>query len=1343
MPSGLSATQIELHAANTAATEGVKATFGGRATRIWHSLVYKDTTLTNKNDIIVFNYLFRELAPFCSDADTNPLLPLRVVDCWQGFRFDELRGNVYLFKSVADLKLLKDSYLSGTPIDGHVCRDFPLTGAVLSTLAAIKSIQVDSKQTIAKVALGYIGSVALQLPDIDCAVQQYDVVTHMKRVTTILIHDEKFRLSFDKPALNALRQLTAHFQNFLSTPHPMRDAEFIPRAVHQFAKHQVELVSQLFKVLLSLSEGGNKAALTADYLKISKGILEDGGKPKSFHEKNPFQDLLKYVATFIPDLHQQYSRELDLIGLELPSPEDVETYLALSLECGVRLRGHRGAHGNDSVLYLLEQKKVENSTEVVWLEPTDKKSIQLSAAILIKLANWLRFHIYIADKIVNLKFLLSIDGQRWLAQGEEASFIQRFITKYHELLLQFKKEIDEINHYLNQRVRTNMSAEHGVLKSTGILIGNILTQLLVSGVQPLLNIEDRFMTLARKVPAIRQSFFADAGRFLNSSGYGFQLPEIGVSNHASPPYSPLLAMEDAQQTPILQAAAIDSVQDTNDKKKLERKNGVSRKLDAIRELYINYAQEHGYQVDLSGEDEPILTTKSGARHEARAKWIQECLMILNSTDIEEKVLGRLKKKIDRLKTTATYKEHFIKRIGKTGIQICIESVDANLINIPPTAAGALIPSREVEIDEEMRPVPSLSAAPINVMLPISSQPPTMSVPMNKEEWADVYSSDGEEEVNALTETNAEEEPTIKSAVVDEIRRWVAGYIGPNIGEVERKSFLKFWEKLCLITKISSMEKYHRLLSSRHQSSEVMEFYQQVKSGLISDNPDLKRWATAVLTDISGLDGEDKLNALIELARSQLIVLQKKVATEKERYFGLHAAPNIAWSLSLYEELGNNIDRLNMNEPGLTRVRLPDSMDARIFLDSISHRLLQDAKSSREENKAFDEYLKEIFSLYAQASNENEKSFIKKIIQGLFLLGANPLPWMDEQIQVGARIQVSKEASPAYFLAAEQAKFIISHLMHQASHLGDSLADLNSKLNELFSAVEAFADRLHSCVKSDNDLLWRGLSLFGVESPEGARYERAAIYWAALKWIYVILNEELLDKTAVDNESAAVINARDLFSQAKNRYNTAVPEKKKLYNMGTASFEKLTIAVEAVVREINHLGTRRLNRTLAIRQQKSEDKNTVSEGRMTEAEKNMQLHKRRAEGERREKEEVKIGLMNAMRLTISDNLPELFGPNQINSFKKADRQQVFDRRFTKIVSRTHRLVPLIDIEIIKAEIRLLLTTLPQYAHVAQLAQTYQEPANSAASARVTNVSMFQPASPSSNLSAPLLQNTRSQ
>ena len=237
------------NAASAGAQQALTTAMPDAFFRAFHRVFHAETTLRGAKELEVFNALRAELFPICH-PEGEDILPPQVMDCWRVFFFDESRGPVYTLKGVPDLKKCKEYYATYTPIEGRVRQDFPLTGAVLGILSAVTSIQTDSKQTIAKIALGYIGLASLALTEVDGSVQQYEVVVLLKKVTDILMNSERYRGHFDRNALSGLRELGETFNNYLSLSHSTRDCEILPRAMKRFQRYQLSIILKLFRALL-------------------------------------------------------------------------------------------------------------------------------------------------------------------------------------------------------------------------------------------------------------------------------------------------------------------------------------------------------------------------------------------------------------------------------------------------------------------------------------------------------------------------------------------------------------------------------------------------------------------------------------------------------------------------------------------------------------------------------------------------------------------------------------------------------------------------------------------------------------------------------------------------------------------------------------------------------------------------------------------------------------------------------------------------------------------------------------------------------------------------------------
>jgi hypothetical protein len=673
LPVNSSIAEAAANAASAGVQQAVTASAPDAFFRAFNRVFHPETTLRGTADIEIFNTLRAELFPLCH-PDGESILPSQVMDCWKVFFFEESRGPVYTFTGVPDLKKCKDYYATYTPIEGRVRQDFPLTGAILGILSAIKSIQTDSKQTVAKIALGYIGLVSLALTEIDGPVQQYEVIELVKKVSDILMNSDHYRKHFDSAALAGLRELGEVLNDFLSLPHPTRDCEVLPRAMKRFQRYQLSIILKTFQTLLVLTEGGNKPSLTTNPKRIARGLLEDGSNITTFDPDNPFQEFLRFVAKSLDALHTQYAREPITEHVAIPTLKEVEDYLRKSLSKGARFTSigtGRQQHSDDAVLYLLEQKaKGDGSQEVVWASNTDEAIIKTSAHHLRRIADWLRFHLYIGDKVVDMNAVMSMDGQSWLAQGEEADFVRDFMNRYQEMLHLFQRETGEVHAYLSRAIRTDMGAEHGIMRMLSSGLNQNVTHLVEYGLKPLLNIDERFTCLVSYIQEIRRRIFSNTAQFLNASGYGFSLRCVMNTETNEHSACMLRASDVNKASTVRPSPALFQTQ---------KPDTVSfEKTKKVEKLLLSYAQTHGYIQE--GPNGGRLLKGKDKMHQARAEWIQSIFDILNAQKTAGAIVFEVAGKIWELKESKSWSHFTQMGMGKTEIQECIAEIEKILFD---------------------------------------------------------------------------------------------------------------------------------------------------------------------------------------------------------------------------------------------------------------------------------------------------------------------------------------------------------------------------------------------------------------------------------------------------------------------------------------------------------------------------------------------------------------------------------------------------------------------------------------------------------------------------------------
>ncbi|MDP3558784.1 MAG: hypothetical protein Q8R79_00340, partial [Legionellaceae bacterium] len=637
-------------------TEAATSAIPDKVMSLWHRFTKSKESLTRTEHITCFNALYGNLKTFCS-PEMNHSLPPKIAVCWSVFNFEVVNALDYHFTNMVDLQQLL------TTVRQENTYTHPVTTSILSTFDGINALASSETKTLVQVTLGYVAAVAIELARIEDSTQQTAIIVHLERVITTLHANTEYRNIAGEQVSKALNALLSVFKDFLTNHQAKERIERITNAVKAFLKNQIELVTLLLQVLLIATEGGNKQKLTFDCVKIKKGELTNADNPARFNPSNPFQPLISYTAGWIPNLHGgQNSGQEPLKTLELPTIEVIQNFLATALNHGFLIKEQRVHYGDDTVLYLLERS---NNT---WITKTDAIAITQSAKQLHRLADWLRFHLYIADKLYHLNILLIMQGQAWFAQGAEATFIQLFIQRYNTLFQKFTNEIGDIHTFLSDRAGSNVGPEHNIFYTFN-KIEEISKTLQENALTHLLKVQEHFSSIRGIADESRQRFFSDLTFFLNDSGYQFELPpyEEILSN-------PLTIMPLPQtSTPVQLQCTTVSTHFTPTEK--------------IKHILESYAYQHGYTFKLDNiADEIRLTpgspnefqltsSHSGETHEVRAQWILECLKLFTPEKTVQELLEAMAQKIKTLQLGLKKYSHFKSKLGgKTDIEKCIEEI---------------------------------------------------------------------------------------------------------------------------------------------------------------------------------------------------------------------------------------------------------------------------------------------------------------------------------------------------------------------------------------------------------------------------------------------------------------------------------------------------------------------------------------------------------------------------------------------------------------------------------------------------------------------------------------------
>jgi hypothetical protein len=502
---------------------------------LYHKLAKSKISLTNEKEIAGFNGFIDALTSFC-----DPNQPLNIdpdiAACWRIFTYKKINDYTYQFENPFKFAEINDLYQQRQTVKGRTYWDYPFTSSILGLAASSPALKGNAKQSLVRLVFGYITSIAVVTATFDTESKKYEAIKHLDRVVNALINEKACRRHlFDERNTQVLVQISNRITQFFSVKHAEREAAFIPEAVSNLKRISREIASQLFFILLISTEGNNKKTLTQDYHRLSRGLVNnDIANPLHFSINNPFATMLKESSKLLNALHDEPNGADILKTLEVPEVVYIHKYLVANLVLALQLEKSWVGKPTHGLLYFFMQKVDLNTQASGWMEETDVDDQHFSVSQLARIAYWLKFSLTIASVAKDLNLLLSMEGQRWLAKGHDAQIIQQFIIKLQADLGQFKAETSELQKFLRGRLRANCGREHHLFKLVHKL-NETSVFLFEKGVQPLLNIEEKYLVIAEYMHDIRRQFFSRIITVLNQSHLGFTfVPEPMQAQLASP-----------------------------------------------------------------------------------------------------------------------------------------------------------------------------------------------------------------------------------------------------------------------------------------------------------------------------------------------------------------------------------------------------------------------------------------------------------------------------------------------------------------------------------------------------------------------------------------------------------------------------------------------------------------------------------------------------------------------------------------------------------------------------------------------------------------------------------------
>jgi hypothetical protein len=417
---------------------------------------------------------------------------------------------------------------------------------------------------------------------------------------------------------------------------------------------------------------------------------------------------------------------------------------------------------------------------------------------------------------------------------------------------------------------------------------------------------------------------------------------------------------------------------------------------------------------------------------------------------------------------------------------------------------------------------------------------------------------------------------------------------------EQKEFSPFWTQLCYLNaevtfweyifrknpEYKKMTQCHaETFTEQRRIEKKLDYYLRLQIALETGTPGQLAWARAVLNSNSNPTDtvQESPLSLLTKVKNIIMALNSELTQAK-------TARKIA-ILTLTDQTKTPTIWPKATEDGLKnqwgnfarKMGIVTSTD--LFLENIAKRLLKLDETPTEEE---DQYKQLLLSTINNFSKENENPvFFKEMLQGLLMLGACPMEWIDKQLS--KKMQPGKEAILTTAIMAQLTEMTLAYLCMRSLYLGESSIISPKQIQALVTATNSFGIALHSTFKDSISMRKFGDILLGwifttkfVEDgiKQERREERTQLYWAAVKLIHVVLNGVLMRLGSVTKN---LVNSEELESVQENVENfrkACVDCKKKgwLINNGETELGILSKAIDDILKILPNLGTVRALQT---------------------------------------------------------------------------------------------------------------------------------------------------------------------
>jgi len=291
-----------------------------------------------------------------------------------------------------------------------------------------------------KIICAFLISMSIEYAITESFVERKELVVLMQKVVIGSIDNRSIKDTFHEAGLiPILKGLTEYCASYLANENHLADAEALVVAARAFKTYQLNLVRQLFLILLTLVEGGSELPISQDMRRIARGDLAVGVNPeRRFTDGNPFVPLLQSVAAALPQIEENTIYEFRVANEILPTEMDITEYLA---------------QHSDAIFLPLCYSDIEGASRI----DKNKGAFLPAAKQLLELAKWLRNHLIMAQNASLVYTAVLVTGQGWMQENKE--ILQKSLEAYEGLLVningekgKFIRDLDGLQAFLRLRM---------------------------------------------------------------------------------------------------------------------------------------------------------------------------------------------------------------------------------------------------------------------------------------------------------------------------------------------------------------------------------------------------------------------------------------------------------------------------------------------------------------------------------------------------------------------------------------------------------------------------------------------------------------------------------------------------------------------------------------------------------------------------------------------------------------------------------------------------------------------------------------------------------------------------